>query len=280
MADPRRPPPVGRRGALLVAIAVAGALAWIVLGLDLAGLVPSEGGLRIAVDLAAAALRPAIDYEAPPPGGVSVGFLARLAGAVGWTLTYAVAALALAVPFGLALGFLAAASAWERAPRSIGLPVRAAVRLGIAGLRSIHELLWAVLLLAAMGLGSGAAVLALALPLVGTLAKVFSELIDEADPHGAEGLVAVGARSSAVFVFGRLPAALPDMAAFAFYRLECAVRTSAVLGFFGFPTLGYHLRASFEEGHHREVWTHLYALLVLVLVLETWSASLRRRFVA
>jgi phosphonate transport system permease protein len=70
------------------------------------------------------------------------------------------------------------------------------------------------------------------------------------------------------------------MAAYAFYRFECAVRSSAVLGFFGFETLGYGLELSFENLHFREVWTHLYALIALVLVLETWSASLRRRFVA
>jgi len=60
----------------------------------------------------------------------------------------------------------------------------------------------------------------------------------------------------------------------------CAVRSSAILGFFGYETLGYYLRLSFENLHYREVWTYLYALLAMVLLLEGWSALLRRRFVA
>ena len=68
-----------------------------------------------------------------------------------------------------------------------------------------------------------------------------------------------------MFVFGLLPRALPDMCAYAFYRFECAVRSSAVLGFFGFPTLGYSIAQSFENLHYGEVWTYLYMLMVLVI---------------
>jgi phosphonate transport system permease protein len=76
---------------------------------------------------------------------------------------------------------------------------------------------------------------------------------------------------------GLLPRALPDMTAYAFYRFECAIRSSAILGFFGFPTLGYYLSASFENLYYREVWTYLYALFALVLVIEMTSARLRKR---
>ena len=78
---------------------------------------------------------------------------------------------------------------------------------------------------------------------------------------------------------GLLPRASADMAAYAFYRFECAIRSSAILGFFGYETLGYYMRASFQNLHYREVWTYLYAMLALVLVLEAWSAAMRRRFV-
>ena len=57
------------------------------------------------------------------------------------------------------------------------------------------------------------------------------------------------------------------------------MRSSAILGFFGYPTLGYFLRLSAENLHYREVWTYLYALIVIVLVLELWSARLRVRMV-
>ena len=52
-----------------------------------------------------------------------------------------------------------------------------------------------------------------------------------------------------------------------------------VLGFFGFPTLGYYIAASFENLHYGEVWTYLYTLIALVLVVDVWSGGLRRRLV-
>jgi phosphonate transport system permease protein len=150
----------------------------------------------------------------------------------------------------------------------------------IALMRSVHELLWAILFLAAFGLNTASAVLAIAIPYAGTLAKVFSEMLDEAPRGSAFALRSAGAGPTQVFLAGTLPRALPDMAAYAFYRFECAVRSSAVLGFFGYETLGYYLSASFENLHFREVWTYLYALSAMVLLLEGWSALLRRRFVA
>jgi phosphonate transport system permease protein len=72
---------------------------------------------------------------------------------------------------------------------------------------------------------------------------------------------------------------LPDLTAYTFYRFECALRSSAVLGFFGFPTLGYYIAASFENLHYGEVWTYLYALFILIVIVEWWSGIIRRRFV-
>lgn len=154
------------------------------------------------------------------------------------------------------------------------------LRLFIAGMRSVHELLWAVVLLAAFGDHDFLAVLAIAIPFAGTLAKVFSEMLDEAPTDSSEALAEAGLAPALCFALGRLPRALPDMTAYTFYRFECAVRSSAVMGFFGFPTIGYYLKLSYENLHYREVWTWLYALIVLVLVFEAWSAKLRRKWVA
>jgi phosphonate transport system permease protein len=122
------------------------------------------------------------------------------------------------------------------------------------------------------------AVLAIAIPYAAILGKVFSELIDEAPREAARSLREAGASAMQAFVFGLLPRALPDIVAYAFYRFECAVRSSAILGFFGFPTLGYYIAASFENLHYGEVWTYLYALFALVALLDWWSGALRRRF--
>lgn len=274
-----RPWPLGRRGATLLGIGAAAAAAWLLLGLSLAQLAPSPGGGKIAADFFGAALRPAWTHEAAfvPTGAPT--FLARVGEALRLTVVYAAAAMSLALLIGLPLGCLASAAWWEgRGPG--GAAVRWALRLLIVALRSVHELLWAVIFLAAFGAAPATAVLAIALPYAGTLAKVFSEMLDEAPRRAADALHALGATPARRFLFGLLPAAAPDMAAYAFYRFECAVRAAAVMGFFGIPTLGYYLKLSFDNLHYREVWTYLWALAALVLLLEAWSARLRRRFVA
>ncbi len=284
---PKRPLPIGPRGTLSLALLVGALLAAVGLGLSPAGLVPREGGLRVAGEFFSAALRPALDYEADwiPEGTPSFGL--TVASAALRTIGFALAAMSLAVLAGLPLGWIASDAFWR--PGGLGLPPRggllrrplqASVRAFLAVLRSVHELLWAVVLMAAMGLVPFTGVIALAVPYAGTLAKVWSELLDESNPRAARALQGLGAPPTAAFLAGRFPQALPDMLAYGFYRFECCVRSSAVLGFFGYPTLGLYLTLSFDDLHYREVWTYLYALLTIVVLLELWSAALRRRLAA
>jgi phosphonate transport system permease protein len=275
---PPSPPPIGRRGILLLSIATAGAAAWIALGLSPADLVPRARGAEIAREFFAAALAPALTYEAEVPPGTPP-FLLALVSALARTVVFAAAAMSLALLAGLPLGFAASGSWWRGRGRS-GRALQTLVRIVIALMRSVHELLWAVIFLAAFGLNTASAVIAIAIPFAGTLAKVFSEMLDEAPRDTADALRGVGAAPAQEFLFGLLPRALPDMSAYAFYRLECAVRSAAVLGFFGYQTVGYFLRLSSENLHYREVWSYLYGLALLVLLLEAWSGALRRRFTA
>jgi phosphonate transport system permease protein len=261
-----------KRASVLLAIFGFGLWAWWALDLDLVGLIPRGGGLATTLEFFSAALHPALQYQAEfiPEG--SPPFLAMIWHGLSRTVVFATAALSLSVVLGLPLGLLASSL--------VPAKVRYPMRVFIAGMRSVHELLWAVIFLAAFGLNTAGAVFALTIPYAGTLAKVFSEMLDEAPRQAFVALRGLGARPSQAFLGALLPQAAPDMAAYTFYRFECALRSSAVLGFFGYPTLGYYLRLSFENLHYREVWTCLYAILILVVLLELWSSRLRRRFVA
>lgn len=284
------PPPVGRRGILLLAIAVAGVAAYGSLGLSLSELAPRGGGARVVAGFFSRALTPALSYESDVPPG-TLPILLKAFSAMRRTIVFAAAAMSLAVLFGLLLGFPASTAWWAGDPagaatragrflrRSVAPVVYGGTRTLIALMRSVHELLWAALLLVAFGFNTFSAVIAIAIPYGGTLAKIFSEMIDEAKRDSAEALRAAGATPAQVFFFGLLPRALPDMAAYTFYRFECAVRSSAILGFFGFETLGYHIKASFDNLHYGEVWTYLYTLVIVIVILEVWSSGLRRRFV-
>jgi phosphonate transport system permease protein len=276
--EPRR---ISARGLVLGAIALAALCAWLALDAPLSGLLPHAGGWRIVRGFFGSALSPALHYESEVPEG-TVPLLVSGLSAARRTLVFAVAGMSLALVLGVVLGFLASSSWWaeERRGGLLGPLVWGAARLLIVGMRSVHELLWAVLFLAAFGLNTFGAVVAIAIPYGGTLAKIFSEMLEEAPRDSARALRELGAGPLQVFLFGRLPRALPDMSAYAFYRFECSVRSSAVLGFFGFPTLGFSIAQAFENLHFAEVWTYLYLLMALVVGIELWSGALRRRFVA
>ena len=289
---PKRPFPVGRRTWVLLSILVAGMASYAALDLSAGSLIPSEGGFGILLDFLSRSVTPAVTYESPlVPEDARPLLLQALDGARR-TLVFAAAAMSLSLVLGILLGFPAATAWWEGDPsggrtplsrffrRTVAPALYGGTRTVIALMRSVHELLWAMLFLAAFGFNTFAGVIAIAIPYGGTLAKIFSEMIDEAARDSAHALRASGASSLQVFFFGLLPRALPDMTAYAFYRFECSVRSSAILGFFGYQTLGYHIKSSFDNVYYGQTWTYLWTLFFLVLVLDVWSGAVRRRFVA
>jgi phosphonate transport system permease protein len=271
-------------------MAIVATWAFVHVGGTTDGLAPTRGGLSVAASFLSRAASPALAYESNVPSGTTPLLLKALR-AAGTTLTFAAASMSLALAAAIVLTFLASSAWWAgdaaggarrlaSAPRAAGPIVYGLARVVIGLTRSIHELLWAVLLLAAFGLGHLTAVLAIAIPYSGVLAKVFSEMIDETPRDASDAMRQAGASSLQVFFVALVPRAMPDMIAYAFYRFECALRSSAILGFFGFPTLGYFIAASFENLLYGEVWTYLYMLFLLVATADWWSGALRRRFVA
>lgn len=254
----------------LFLLAAVGGLIWI-------GEAPriGPGGLALLGELAAAALQPALwDSD-----GRGIFLPAVALEAAGQTVALAAAAISLAVLGGGLLAPLLSSSVTGRLPRWLGRPLWLGSRGLAAALRSVHELLWATLLLAALGRSTTAAVLAIGLPFAGMLARVYAALLDEADPGPSRALERAGAGPLAALLLARLPQILPDAIAYTLYRFECALRASAVLGFFGLPTLGYHIALAARDVRPPEIWTFLYALLALVLLTEAWSGAVRRRLV-
>ncbi len=273
------------RARVITGIFAAGLIAAVHLGLNPITLFTEIRSWKVIRDFFGAALQPTLISES----GSELFLLPAVLEGVQATLVFAIAAMSLAVIAGLILGFLASSVWWDgdlvggetgfqRAlRRTVGPSITGVARLFIGLLRSVHELLWAMMLLSAFGLSHATAVLAIALPYSGILAKIFSEMIDEAPRGAGLALRAAGAGEATVLAIGIFPRALPDITAYALYRFECALRSAAVLGFFGYPTLGYFISASFENLYYREVWTYLYTLLGLIIIVEFWSVLLRRR---
>ncbi len=255
--------------------------AW-ALDLTPAGLVPPDARHWDRTgEFFAAALDPAFDYEDENvPDDADPIWWKGIKG-VFLTLKFAFGAMSLAVPAALVLGFLGSSAWWPepcgRRTRALLRTIYLASRLFMSLIRSIHELIWALLFLSAMGVSPLAGMIALALPFSGTLGKVFSELIDEEARDAAQALKAIGHGSVQTFLVGILPRAMPNLVTYSFYRFECALRSSAVLGFVGIETIGLYIEFSHEEFYYREVWTYLYLLIAMIVVVDLWGAAIRRR---
>lgn len=267
----------GRRW-LFVALALV--FAWCVgkLGTQILSHTPGSDPLAGTIRFFSAAFSPSFTDQNPSLPENATPFLVRLGGDLLRTLRYALLATAMAIPAGFLLGFLASEQWWpSHRSRSFLNLIRWPVRIFLSLIRSIHELIWAIFFLSAFGDFPLTACLALALPFTGTLAKVYSEIMDEQGRSARLVITASGGSGAQGFFGGILPAALPDMITYSFYRFECALRSSAVLGFIGIETIGLSILRSFESTYYGEVWTALYVLIATILLIEGCGFFVRKR---
>lgn len=139
------------------------------------------------------------------------------------------------------------------------------IRLFCTFIRSIHEIFWAFLLLPIFGLNAVCGVLAIAIPYTGVFAKVYYEIHQESDHRPLDGFP----HDTFIldkFFYGILPVIYFNLKTYTSYRFECALRSSAILGFIGLPTLGYHLESYFRVGSYSEtaaILIFFYGLIIL-----------------
>ncbi|WP_245932436.1 PhnE/PtxC family ABC transporter permease [Isoalcanivorax indicus] len=144
-----------------------------------------------------------------------------------------------------------------------------AVRTVSAVIRAVHELFWGLIFLQLTGLSPLTGVLAIAVPYAGIFAKVFGEFLEEADGRPARALP-TGSPRLAAFFHARLPLILFPLRTYSAYRLECGLRASAILGFIGLPTLGFHLETAFRQGDYSAGAAILYLFFLLIGTLRWW----------
>jgi phosphonate transport system permease protein len=196
------------------------------------------------------------------------------------TIAIATAGLALALVLALPLTLFSV-----RALSVSGLAGRmgtapAVLRFGLRGvmvvLRSVPELIWALVFVRVVGLGPTAGVLAIALTYAGMLGKVYGEIIESGDAHAATSLLRNGAGRLQAFCYGLLPQNAGELTSYTVYRWECAIRSSAVLGFVGAGGLGQQMDASMKMFNGGEVSTMLLVFVLLVAGTDRLSGWLRR----
>ncbi|GJI89583.1 PhnE/PtxC family ABC transporter permease [Duganella hordei] len=155
--------------------------------------------------------------------------------------------------------------------------VRQCVRWLLVALRSVPELVWALLFVRIIGLGPTAGVLAIALTYCGMLGKVYAEILESSDAHASDTLLANGSGRLAALLYGALPEAASELMSYTVYRWECAIRGSVVMGFVGAGGLGQRMDESMKMLAGAEVSSMLLVFVALVALADLFSKILRRR---
>ncbi|MFW5969662.1 MAG: phosphonate ABC transporter, permease protein PhnE [Halofilum sp. (in: g-proteobacteria)] len=196
---------------------------------------------------------------------------------VGWkmleTLYIALVGVTVGVILSVPFGFLAARNT---TPHAI---VRVATRFLIATMRTIPDLVWALIFVVAVGLGPLAGVLAIVMDTIGFAARFFSERIEEVHPGPSEALASTGASRLSVIGGAIMPETLASMTATSLFSVEKALRSAVTLGLVGAGGLGVELAAAMRLFNYDEALTIIIAILICVLSFEQLSSAIRRRVI-
>ena len=220
------------------------------------------------------------------PPDLSPEFLRTVLRAVGQTMATAVAGTLLSLTVALPLGVLATGTLWNRGVL-VAADDRFAYRIGwmasrlartvLGFLRAVPDLLWALLFVAAVGLGSLPGTLALAVAYSGVLGRVYADVFEHVDPRPLEALQSTGATRLQIFLRGVWPQAMPHLVAYTLYSFECCVRAAAVLGFVGAGGIGYEISVSMRLFEYGQVLTLLLVFVLLLIATDAASRYLRAR---
>lgn len=154
--------------------------------------------------------------------------------------------------------------------------LRQGVRWLLIVLRSVPELVWALIFVRVVGLGATPGVLAIALTYGGMLGKVYAEILESGDAHVTQNLLRNGSSRLQALCYGLLPQNAAELTSYTVYRWECAIRSSVVLGFVGAGGLGQQMDNSMKMFNGGEVATMLLVFIGLVALADRASAFLRR----
>jgi len=154
-------------------------------------------------------------------------------------------------------------------------PVRAVLNF----FRSVDTLVYALVFVAAVGLGPFPGVLAVVAYTTTSLAKLYGEAVEGVDPGPVDAITATGATRLQVLRFGVIPQVLPLFLSYILYRLETNIRAATVLGFVGAGGIGFYLQTYLRMIDYRAASTVLLVTVAMVMVVDAISSRLRDRLV-
>ncbi|MEM6481965.1 MAG: phosphonate ABC transporter, permease protein PhnE [Pseudomonadota bacterium] len=205
------------------------------------------------------------------PPNMDPAFMARVFWRIVETFQIALVGAAIGILLSLPIGWLAARGVTPLGRG--GYLVKAIISL----LRTIPDLVWALLFVATVGLGAVAGTMTIIVDTIGFCGRFFAEAIEDAEKEPQEALSAIGANRVSVLTGAILPAVAPSMINTSLFALEKAVRSSVVLGLVGAGGIGQELKVAFDLFQYQNASSIILSIFVIVLVMEWITDHLRAR---
>lgn len=178
----------------------------------------------------------------------------------------------------LPISFLAAHNIMSRVPGGTAVYYISRTILNIV--RSVDTVVWGLIVIVWVGLGTFAGVIALTIHSVAALGKLYSEEIEHIDPGPVEALTATGANLVQTIRFGVVPQIIPSFLAYTLLRWDINMRSATVVGFVAGGGIGFFVVETIRMGGYEQYATALWAVAVVIILVDTISARMRARILA
>ena len=146
--------------------------------------------------------------------------------------------------------------------------------------RSTHEIIFALIFVAALGLGPLPGIIALACRSVGFMSKTTAEAIENVDRRPIEAIEATGAGKTARFLFAVVPQVFPVFLGNAIFQFDINIRRAAILGMVGAGGIGLHFSEQMKAYNYGNAGACVLAVAVLVIAGEIISNRVRTRLIS
>lgn len=151
------------------------------------------------------------------------------------------------------------------------------VKAGVSFLRTVPDLVWALVFVATVGLGAVAGTMTILVDTIGFCGRFFAETFEESDKEPQEAMSAIGASRFSILLAAILPDTGPSLINTSLFAMEKAVRSSVVLGLVGAGGIGQELKVAFDLFQYRNAATIILVVFIIVLVMEYITDQLRKR---
>lgn len=155
--------------------------------------------------------------------------------------------------------------------------IRGIVKTIAAGARAIPDLLLALILVSALGIGKAPGIVALAVATIAYLVKAYAEVLEVVSQGPVEGIAAAGGSPFAQRICGVVPQAGPDLVGLSLYGLDSNLRSASILGAIGAGGIGYDLAAAIRHFRYDRLGEMILSIYLSVWLVDALSSWARRK---